>query len=78
MRPIAWVIAGVIALHLGAFWLVAGKHFLPKVRRAPPREPAVNFAAGQRTTVDPATGEKVLERDYVVSTRLRPAPAPAK
>lgn len=57
-------------MHLGAFWLLADKHFLPKALQVPRRPPA-NFAAGERTlAVDPVTGEKVTRRDFVVSTRL--------
>lgn len=71
------LIAGVIAVHLAALWWLADKHFLPKVPRAAPRPPA-NFAAGKRTlAVDPVTGEKVTETDFVVSTRLQASPSPA-
>ena len=70
----AWVIAGVVGVHLLAFWFWADKHFLPKVRRVAPRPPA-NFSAGERAAgIDPATGEPVVERDYVVSTQLRQPP----
>ncbi len=74
MPLIAWVVTGVAAVHLAAFWFLAGKHFLPKVQHVPP--PSANFASGKRTLrVDPVTGEKTTETDFVVSTRLRPAPA---
>lgn len=74
----ALVIAGVLAVHLAAFWWLADKHFLPKTTRVPLRPPA-NFAAGSRVlAVDPQTGQHVTETDYVVSTRLQPSPSPAK
>lgn len=68
---VAWVILGVVAVHVGAFWLLADKHFLPKVRRVPATPPA-DFAAQHRTkVVDPASSETVTESDYVVSTQLK-------
>lgn len=72
------LIAGVLAVHLAAFWWLADKHFLPKVPHTAPRTPA-NFAGRERTrAVDPVTGEKVTETDFVVSTRLAPSPSPAE
>ncbi len=75
-----WVIGAVVAVHALAFWLLADKHFLPKARYLPPPTPAVNFAAGDRSSVDPQTGETTTERQFTVSTRLatpaaRPDPA---
>ena len=52
-----WIIGAVVAVHALAFWLLADKHFLPKTRYLPPPTPAVNFAAGDRSSIDPQTGE---------------------
>ncbi len=74
MPTAGWIVLGVVAFHAVAFWVVADRHFLPKVPRVPPPQPA-NFGAGQRTSVDPQTGEVTTETQYVVSTRLA-SPAP--
>ena len=69
-----WVVGAVVAVHALAFWLLADKHFLPKTRYLPPPTPAVNFAAGDRSSVDPQTGETTTERQFTVSTRLATPP----
>ena len=73
-----WIILAVLAVHAGAFWWLADKHFLPNVRRAPVPLPA-HFAARERKAVDPATGRISTVSDYVVSTKLQtPAASPAR
>ncbi len=71
-----WIIGAVVGVHALAFWLLADKHFLPKARYLPPPTPAVNFAAGDRSSVDPQTGEMTTERQFTVSTRLATPPSP--
>ena len=67
-RKIAWIILGVIALHIAAFSVVNRMRMLPKVRYVPPP----NFGYKQTTYVDPATGEKTIEREIRVTTKLAP------
>ena len=80
-RPLAlrvplpvWIVAGVVALHLLFFWLVADKHYLPKARYIPP-VPTPNFAARRTTTVDPQTGEVTMRSDFVISTKFATPPS---
>ena len=68
--PLAvWIVLAVVAFHALAFWVLADKHFLPKIRYIPPLPPA-NFGARQQIRVDPRTGEVTTESEYVVSTHL--------
>ena len=71
-----WVVGAVVVVHALAFWLLADKHFLPKARYLPPPTPEVNFAAGDRSSVDPQTGETTTERQFTVSTRMATPPPP--
>jgi hypothetical protein len=65
-RTIVWIILGAVALHVGAFLFFGRMNPLPKTRyEAPP-----NFGYKQTTYVDPATGEKTIEREIRVSTKL--------
>ena len=73
----AWIIGGVVGVHLLAFWLLADKHFLPKARYLPPPTPAVNFAAGAHASVDPQTGAVTTEQEFTVSTLLVTPPPPS-
>ena len=67
-RAIAWIILGVVAAHLAAFSVVSRMRALPKARYVPPP----NFGYKQITYIDPATGEKTIEREIRVSTKLAP------
>ena len=79
-RAIAWIILGVVAAHLAAFAVVSRMRALPKARHVPPP----NFGYKQITYIDPATGEKMIEREIRVTTKLAPPgtyeaqPKPAK
>ena len=67
-RTIAWIILGVVAAHFAAFIIVGRMRTLPKVKYIPPP----NFGYKQTTYVDPATGEKTIEREIRVTTKLAP------
>ncbi len=86
MKPwqVALLVVGVLLLHLGVFWLIAGRSPLPyaNARRIPPP----NFVAKEGRWVDDKTGEPWVYREYRVSTRLampdvlmqaEPTPAPS-
>jgi hypothetical protein len=59
-------VAGVIALHAAGLWAFA------KLRPLPVREhvPPPNFTFAEARTTDPETGEKLVVREFTVSTRL--------
>lgn len=65
-RPLLWIIGGAVALHVVGFsWFLQMKP-LPKARfEAPP-----NFGYKQITWVDQETGERTIEREIRVTTRL--------
>ena len=67
-RTIAWIVAGAVAAHVAAFLVIGRMDFRPKVKLI---EPA-NFGYKQTTYVDPATGEKTIEREIRVTTKLAP------
>ena len=67
-RAIAWLVLGVVAAHLAAFAVVSRMRTLPKSRHIPPP----NFGTKTTTWVDPATGEKTIEREIRVTTKLAP------
>jgi len=67
-RRITWIVAGVILAHVAAFLIIARINPLPKTRFIPPP----NFGFKQTTYVDPASGEKTIEREFRVSTKLAP------
>ena len=67
-RKIAWIVLGVVAAHLAAFAIFSRMRALPKARYVPPP----NFGYKQTTWVDPATGEKTIEREIRVTTKLAP------
>ncbi len=85
MKPwqVVLVVVGVLALHLGLFWLIAGRSPLPYANAR--RIPLPNFVAKEGRWVDAATGEPLVYREYRVSTRLAlpdvwmeaPAPEPS-
>ena len=62
-----WLIAtAVIGAHALLFWLVADTNPLPKIPYvAPP-----NFVAKEATWTDQETGEKMVCREFKVSTKL--------
>ena len=67
-RAIAWVVLGAVAVHLAAFSIVSGWRARPAAKYvAPP-----NFGYKTTTYLDPATGEKTIEREIRVSTKLAP------
>ena len=65
-RKIAWIVVGVILAHVVAFLMVARINPLPKAHFIPPP----NFGFKQTTYVDPASGERTIEREFRVSTKL--------
>ena len=67
-RAIAWLVLAVVAAHLGAFAVVSRMRTLPKSRHIPPP----NFGTKTTTWIDPATGEKTVEREIRVTTKLAP------
>ena len=67
-RTIAWIVLGVVAAHLAAFAVVSRMRALPPAKYVPPP----NFGYKQTTYVDPATGEKTIEREIRVTTKLAP------
>ena len=67
-RAIAWIILGVVAAHLAAFAVFSRMRALPPAKYVPPP----NFGYKQTTYVDPATGEKTIEREIRVTTKLAP------
>lgn len=70
--PWFWIVLGVMAFHLGLFWLLSGKRPVPEY----PKVPRQNFAAYEEVKTDEATGETVVERHIVVSTKLAPPVRP--
>ena len=67
-RAIAWLVLAVVAAHLAAFAVVSRMRALPKARYvAPP-----NFGYKQTTWIDPKTGDKTIEREIRVTTKLAP------
>jgi hypothetical protein len=68
-RTIAWIVLGAVALHIVAFAILAHVRPLPNVRFVPPP----NFGYKETTWIDPQTGEKTIEREIRVSTKLAPA-----
>jgi hypothetical protein len=56
----------VIVAHVAAFLAVARINPLPKTHFIPPP----NFGFKQTTYVDPASGERTIEREFRVSTKL--------
>jgi len=65
-RTIAWIVAGVIGAHFAAFLIIARINPLPKTLFNPPP----NFGFKQTTYIDPVSGEKTIEREFRVSTKL--------
>lgn len=61
------VASGVLVIHIGVVMLWVNFQPRPKLR---PRPDA--FKARAQAVVDPNTGEKVVIREFTVSTRLAP------
>jgi len=70
--PWLWIVLGVVALHAGLFWVLSGKRPVPDY----PKIPRPNFGVYEEVKVDPETGETVIERQIVVSTKLAPPVRP--
>jgi len=73
--PLFLTILGVIGVHVALLSFIAfqpAKKVLPRADQPyiPPEEPKNNFAAGEFTYIDAATGERVHEKRFVVSTKL--------
>ena len=67
-RAIAWIVLAVIAAHLAAFSVISRM----KARPSSPYIPPANFGYKTTTYIDPATGEKTIEREIRVTTKLAP------
>jgi len=65
-RKLAWIVVGVIVAHVAVFLAVARINPLPKTQFIPPP----NFGFKQTTYVDPVNGERTVEREFRVSTKL--------
>lgn len=61
-----WIVSLVVAFHLGLFLLLADKKPLPERPYIPPP----NFSVQQMPITDPNTGEKLIYREFTVSTKL--------
>ncbi len=68
-RAIAWIVLGVIAAHLAAFAVVSRWKALPPAKYIAPG----NFGYKTTTYVNVLTGEKTVEREIRVTTKLAPA-----
>jgi hypothetical protein len=60
------IIAVVVLLHVGLFYVAAHTRALPKVRAVP----RPNFNLSEQTYRDSTTGEKLTYREISVSTKL--------
>ena len=67
-RSIAWIVLGVIAAHLAAFSIVSRWKARPPAKYVAPG----NFGYKTTTYVNVLTGEKTIEREIRVSTKLAP------
>jgi len=65
-RQLFTVVLGVIVLHAALFWLIADTNPLPKVTPIPRPQ----FIAREASFVDEKTGEKMIYREFQVSTKL--------
>jgi hypothetical protein len=65
-KSILWIGLAVALLHLVGFWAFSGFRPLPKRPHVPPP----NFVMAEARGTDPVTGEKVIYREYTISTRL--------
>jgi hypothetical protein len=69
-----WIRIAVLVLagHGSVLWLVFDQPMLPKKPRVPPP----NFITKVGEVVDEASAEKVIYREFTVSTQLRNVPMP--
>ncbi len=67
-RKVIWIALAVGAVHVVAFLYIGGMRVLPPSHSIPPP----NFAHREVESEDPATGAKVVYREYQVSTKLHP------
>ncbi|HEV7404695.1 MAG TPA: hypothetical protein VGO11_17270 [Chthoniobacteraceae bacterium] len=65
-RTIFYIIAAAILFHVGLFYLASHTRALPKVRQVP----RPNFIGNEMVYEDSTTGEKIVYREYKVSTKL--------
>jgi hypothetical protein len=63
---IVWIVAGVIVLHVAAFFVFGRMRALPKARYIPPP----NFGYREEVYEDPKTGDRTIYREFRVSTKL--------
>jgi hypothetical protein len=63
---IVLIVGVVVLLHVLGFWLISGTKPLPKANYIPPP----NFSAKEASWVDEKTGERIIYREYKVSTKL--------
>ena len=66
------IAVAVMAAHALIFWLVAGARVLPNTPHVPPP----NFGSRSAEITDPQTGEKMVYREFTVSTKLDDHAAP--
>lgn len=69
------IITLVVLFHLGLFYYLADEKPLPKREYMPPP----NFSVQQAQLSDPQTGEKLVYKEFTVSTEFAatgPAPTP--
>lgn len=75
-RGLFWIASLVVIFHLCLFYLLADKKPLPKREYIPPP----NFSVQQAQLADPQTGEKLVYKEFTVSTEFAntdPPPAPS-
>jgi hypothetical protein len=65
-RTIFYIIAVAILLHVGLFFVASRTRALPKVRLVP----RPNFTINEEVYRDTTSGEKVIYREFKVSTKL--------
>lgn len=74
-RLIFWIVSGVAAFHIALFCLLADKNPLPKREYIPPP----SFIVKEAPYTDAQTGEKLVYREFIVSTKLaEPQATPAE
>jgi len=63
------IVLGVLTAHIGVFMLLS--HLRPQPKPAP--HPRDNFSVKAASFTDSHTGEKMIYREFTVSTRLAPS-----
>ena len=69
MKRVWLIAAAVAAVHVIAFYFIAGWSPLPKARYIAPS----NFSLGWARFTDPATKEKMVYQEFTVSTQFQKA-----